>query len=454
MTTKTGVMGAEWRSSAAGWAGPGSSARRRRNFKWSTLLWSLVFPARQESIAPTLPGLLLIALSLGIGSAAYNTGNNILFIALSLLLSCLILSGVLSWLNFSGLRWRLAPGPALRVGRDAAVALELRSVKKFLPTYGLWFDLRAANTSDGTDQARSTDSAGSPRAGFLLRQGYGGQAGQAYSEPGEKKSVREILAAVDKAETRTRLFLRDRLDAGEEAHLEWIFQPARRGMLRLELAGVGSLFPFGFLRKTLSGGLRREVVVWPAPVEYRGEGTAVATRRPQSGDRVARVGGSADLLALRRYEAGDSHRLIHWKASARLGKLVVRQFAAESAEGFTLWLCTPAEVWTRAEQFELLVSFAATLAEDLFRAGKLLCAVVNDGPPMAVRGVRDLEEFMNQLAVVERTGEVESGEPRVQSQKSGNGNAALLERRNVITFAPDGARGVAAYVDGEKTAAA
>jgi len=441
MTTKHGVMNAAW-------AGPGSSLRWWRDFKWSTLLWSLVFPARPESIAPTVPGLLLIGLSLGIGSAAYNTGNNILFIALSLLLSCLILSGVLSWLNFSGLRWRLAPGPALRVGRDAAVALELCSVKKFLPTYGLWFDLRAVNTSYGTDRIHSADSAHSTSSG----QAGSPQAGRAVS-PGEKKSVREILAAVDKAETRTRLFLRDRLDAGEEARLEWIFQPARRGVLRLELTGVGSLFPFGFLRKTLGGRMRCEVVVWPAPVEYRGEGMAVA-RRPQAGERVARVGSSADLLALRHYEPGDSHRLIHWKASARLGKLVVRQFAAERAEGFALWLRTPAEVWTRVEQFELLVSFAATLSEDLFRAGKLLCAAVNDAPPIAVRGVRDLEEFMDKLAVVECTGEFESRESKAKSRESENANAVLLERRNVITFAPDGARGVAAYVDGKKTATA
>ncbi len=408
------------RNRAAEWHGPASSVRWWRDFKWSTLLWSLVFPARPESIAPTLPGLLLIALSLGIGTAAYNTGNNILFIALSLLLSCLFLSGVLSWLNFSGLRWRLAAGPALRAGRDAAVALELCSAKKFLSTYGLWFDLRAvAALSLNPGQTRAT-------------------------APGENRSVREILAAVDKAETRSRLFLRERLDAGEEARLEWIFRPARRGVLRLELAGVGSLFPFWFLRKKLSGGLRREVVVWPAPVEYRGGGAAAA-RRSQAGERVARLGSSADLLALRHYEPGDSHRLIHWKASARLGKLVVRQFAAESTAGFTLWLRTPAEIWTRVEQFELLVSFAATLAEDLFRAGKLLQAVANDEPPLAVRSVRDLEEFMDKLAVVECI----DGEKR-----KAEGEKVFLTKQNLITFAPDGARGVAAYVDGEKTAAA
>jgi uncharacterized protein (DUF58 family) len=401
------------RRDSAEWAGPGPAARGWRDWKWSTLLWSLVFPARTERIWLTLPGALLIALSLGIGSAAYNTGNNILFIALSLLLSCLILSGVLSSLNFSSLHWRLAAGPALRAGRDAAVALELSSAKKFLPTYGLWFDLRAVAVLPP-------------------------------EQLDEKKSVREILAAVDKTEAEAKLFLRERLDAGAAARLEWIFRPARRGVLRLELAGVGSLFPFGFLRKTLGGRLRREVVVWPAPVEYRRRGAALA-QRPQTGERVARAGGSTDLLALRHYEAGDSHRLIHWKASARLGKLVVRQFAAESAEGFALWLRTPAEVWARPEQFELLVSFAATLAEDLFRAGKLLGVAVNDEPLLAVRKVRDLEEFMDKLAVVERV----DGEKR-----KAEGEKVFLTKQNVITFAPEGARGVAAYVDGEKTATA
>jgi hypothetical protein len=224
MTAKTGAMD-------AGWAGPGS-APRRRDFKWSLLLWSLVFPARRERIVLTLPGLLLIALSLGIGSAAYNTANNILFIALSLLLSCLILSGVLSWLNFSGARWRLTTGPALRVGHDAAVALELCNTKKFLPTYGLWFELRAV-------AVRSTDSTGSPQANS-------GQARAVEEKEISKKSVREILAAVDKAEAQSRLFLRERLDAGEETRLEWI--SGRRGAARCGWSWPAwdRCFPLGF----------------------------------------------------------------------------------------------------------------------------------------------------------------------------------------------------------------
>ncbi|MDE3083841.1 MAG: DUF58 domain-containing protein, partial [Verrucomicrobiota bacterium] len=284
---------------------------------------------------------------------------------------------------------------------------EMQSAKKFLPTYGLWFDVRAK-----------------------LKNPHAAELG----------SVRKILAEADRAEARGRLFLGERLDAGDAAQLEWIFRPARRGVLRLELEGVGSLFPFGFLKKRLGSNLCHEVTVWPAPVEYRRSGGAAA-RWSQTGERLARVGSGADLMALRRYEPGDSHRLIHWKASARLRRLLVRQFSAESAEGFSLWLQTSQELWPRAEQFELLVRFAATLAEDLFRASKLTGAVVNDEPLQAMRGLRDMEAFLDKLAVVER---VAPGLPQ----------GIFIAKKNVITFAPDGARGVAAYVDGAKTAAA
>ena len=64
------------------------------------MLWTFLYPARGQRIMPTVSGILLISVALGIGSAAYNTSNNILFITLSLLLACLILSGVLSMLNF------------------------------------------------------------------------------------------------------------------------------------------------------------------------------------------------------------------------------------------------------------------------------------------------------------------------------------------------------------------
>lgn len=394
---------------------------------WSNLLWSLVFPRGGQRIMPTPSGLILISLAFGIGTAAYNTANNILFITLSLLLACLILSGVLSWLNSRGVTWRLLPPPSLRAGQEAMVGLELRNGKKFLPTHGLSFGL-VANPVD----LSATAGAAKPK--------------------GKGRPVREVLVQAEKSRVRTRLFQRGRLDAGGSLRLDWIFKPARRGVQKLELENVGSLFPFGFLRKHIGGGVRHEVLVWPAAVEYRRWG-AIAARPQLAGERTARAGSGGDLHALRRYEAGDSHRLIHWKASARSRQLLVRQFAAESQETFALWLQTTADVWTRPEQFELLVSFAATLAEDLFRAGRLVSVAIDARPPRPVRRVRDFESFLDELAVVQPATEATGAYARAVHPAGESARVAGGGRRNVITFLPDGANAVAAHVDGEKAAA-
>lgn len=397
------------------------SARGKRRFTWNALLWALVYPQRQHQTLPTLSGGLLICLALGIGSAAYNSANNILFITLSLLLACLILSGVLAMINFRRVDWVLRCASPLRMGQDAGVTLELGNGKKFLPSYGLWFDLAA----------RAVDAGPPAKVESTIT--------------GKGIDLKTELAKADKFVTRERLWLPGRLEPAGTARLEWVFKPMRRGRLRVELESVGSLFPFGFLRKQLRAGESAEVIVWPAPTEYR-RFAAPGAQRPAAGLQAARAGHAGDLHALRRYAPGDSHRLIHWKASARSQQLLVRQLSAESAEGMALQVDTDAGVWTRPEQFERLVSFVATLAEDLFRAGMLVSVALDAQPVVVVRRVRDLELFLDRLAVAEPT--------KTPEQAHGRDARATIRRKNLITFAPDGAHGVIARADGEKIATA
>jgi uncharacterized protein (DUF58 family) len=370
------------------WYGPGGRTRRRRApFRWSRLLWSLIIPPKGHRILPTASGVVLIALALAIGTAAYNTGSNILFITLSLLLACLILSGVLSATNFARVAWRLTAAPPFRVGQEATLAVEVRNGKRLLPTYALWFEVGARHTAD-----------------------------------------------------ERRLLQRQRLDPGGTCRIEWTLRPARRGREVVELAAVGSLFPFGFLQKSLGTDARHELLVWPERVAYT-FGGAAATRRPAELQPVRRPGMGADLLALRKYQAGDSHRLIHWKASARVRQLLVRQLASESVAAFWLLVETPAAAWPRAPQFERLCSLAASLAEDLFREGRLAGAAVNDSPPIAVRRVRDLETFLDQLATVE---------PRTDYRPA----VGRWPHPATVTFEPEGERGVRARLGGEIAARA
>jgi len=400
------------RSDPLDWHGPGAPDHKRRIFEWRTLLWSLVFPPKRHRISLTVPGLFLMGLSVGIGTAAYNTASNILFITLSLLLACLLLSGLLSWFNFMGTCWRVRPPGAWRAGHETLVTVEVENRKSWLPSYSLWFELAS--------QPRHLPPP---------------------EKPEKEMKMREILAAAEKYITRGRIFLRERLEPRGATTLDWGVKPTRRGEAVVELGAVGSLFPFGFLRKNIGTALKHAVLVWPAQVEYQWSG-AVSDHAGASGQRTARAGTGDDLLALRKYEQGDSHRLIHWKASARLGKLMIRQFAAESHDGYVLRLDTPAAVWTRPEQFELLCSFVGTLAEDLYAGGRLRGITVNGGPLLETRRIRDLEAVLDELARLQPV--AESG------AASGEWGAA----KNVITFAPEGARGVTAHVDGRQTASA
>jgi uncharacterized protein (DUF58 family) len=397
-----------------------ATAASGRRFFWRRVLWSLLWPRRHERIQPTLSGMVLIGLSLGIGTAAYNSASNILFIALSLLLACLILSGVLSWLNLRRLGWQIEIMPPLRAGQETEVGLLLKNGKRFMPTYALWFEF-AARPFERGEPAR-------PQTTFTAR----------------GVDVRAALSRVEEAGAGGTVHLRTRLDPGGEARLDWAFTPARRGLLRIELLGIGSLFPFGFLSKLTAIDLHREVPVWPAPVEYR-RFAAAGPRRPSGELRQARAGDEGDLIALRRYEPGDSHRLIHWKASARMGRLLIRQFSAQSSEACSIWLTTDAAVWTRPDQFELLMSFAATLAQDLFRAGRLQSAAIDAGPQVAMRRVADLESFLDRLA--------EARPLPPAREAAGAAEGRWRQGANVLTFGPDGARAVVAFINGNKAAA-
>ena len=382
---------------------------------WRRMLWGLVWPRRFERTQPTISGVVLIGLSMGIGTAAYNSASNILFIALALLLACLILSGVLAWLNLRGLAWQLEVQPPLRAGQPAEVNLELSNGKTFLPTYALWFEFTAA--------PRDRQGPGRPESTITA------------------KGI-DVWAALKKAESellRGTVHLRTRLDPGARTRLDWVFTPTKRGRVRVELRGVGSLFPFGFLRKLTGTDLSREVPVWPAPVEYRRLAGA-NPRRPQGELRNASVGHEGEMIALRSYESGDSHRLIHWKASARKRRLLIRQFSSQNSDACSVWVRTDSGLWANPEQFETMVSLAATLAQDLFRAGRLQSTAIDAGQPVATKRLADLEFFLDRLSEVERA---EGGAVPGQARP----------RTNVMVFEPEGGRGVAAYVNGNKTAA-
>lgn len=350
------------------------------------MIWLLVVPPEGHRIVPTAAGYVLILVSLGLGSAAYNASNNILFMALSLMLSTLILSGFLSWLNFQNLKWRLLLPPHFRVDEEASLQIEVQNGKSMLPTYSLWFNTRVVDT-------------------------------------GETK----------------RIFLKERLEASQTVPLTWSYRPVKRGRQSLSLSGLESQFPFGFLRKTIGGGVQHEVIVLPKRIPYEFK-TLNGHRMTFRGETSAKRGASSEMVNIRNYQNGDGQRLVHWKATARSRSLMVKQMAEESRDGYTLFVETPQSIWNDEAQFETLCSFVASLAEDLFREGQLLGVAINAEPVKPVRRLHDLMNFLERLAELKP----------IEKYQPGDGAMGY----NVITFRPGNLKKIDAYVGGNWTGTA
>lgn len=353
---------------------------RQRERRLIPLFLRQVLPQHLQRTRLTITGWMLIVVSMGIGSAAYNTSSNILFMTLSLLLSSLILSGILSLINFRKLSWSLSTPGHLQVGEVGMAQVNLENRKHRFPSMGIVFQV-GSSAQEGT----------------------------------------------------VRLHLRHAVSARERASLEWTFVPTRRGPCQVYLHGVESKFPFGFLLKGIGQTVEETILVWPARADYIFKPDAEG-RRFQAGVSKRRAGAGNDLLNLRTYERGDAPRLIHWKATARMNKLMVRQLAQEGEAGFHLWVSPEAANWTAA-QLEALCSTACALAEDLFQAGRLETVAVGRAGGTAVRGMRELHDFFDELALLK----ADSGQGAVP--------ISVTERRNQITFKPLG-EGVSIHVNG------
>lgn len=85
---------------------------------------------------------------------------------------------------------------------------------------------------------------------------------------------------------------------------------------------------------------RQELIVYPRIFPIRQFPALESGRTPRFGLAVGRLGGgdAGDFYGIREYRRGDSLQQIHWRSSARIGKLVVKQFEKSTIGEVTLVL--------------------------------------------------------------------------------------------------------------------
>src|SRR5690606_2860292 len=136
----------------------------------------------------------------------------------------------------------------------------------------------------------------------------------------------------------------------------------RRGVYQLDGFRVSTKFPFALFRKSRDVLAANEVVVFPEvyPVP------PPAPRARYLGEtQVHTLGRRGEFFGLREYRDGDDRRAIHWRSSARTGRLLVREYEEEAQQRATL-LCDnalPADPGDDAlDALERAISLTASLA--------------------------------------------------------------------------------------------
>ena len=298
---------------------------------------------RYRSLRLTPEGVRFLLLTLAVGVAALNTGNNLLYLLLAMMLSLIVMSGILSEQCLRHLVIRRRMPDHVFANSQALVMLSLTNRKLRLPS----FSLRVLDVVEGKTMDRGIHVLHLP-AGALVTQSY------------------PILFS-------------------------------RRGRHRIEGIKVQTRFPFGLFIKAAHEPLRSDLVVYPE-LRPLPEGLLQDLAALGHDQAVSRRGQGVGLYNLREYLPGDDSRMIHWKTSARQARLMVRETETEDLRQVTLALPTATPAGGQPF-FEQAVSLTASLLVYFHGQGFAVSLLVGARELLSGAGEEHLYHMLHVLAL-------------------------------------------------------
>ncbi len=295
-----------------------------------------------RTIRPTREGWWFTVATLVVGLAATNTGNNLMYLILGMMLSFMAVSGLLSEQTMRHLRLQREMPHRIYAGTPAAFGVRLGNRKRYLPSYAL--HVAEANPAGGFDSSC-----------FFLRVAPQGQE-------------------------------------------DWFYSLTfpERGLHYLPGLRLSTLFPFGLFVKMGRPLLADPVLIYPAVRPLAPDEIPSAL---EAGWRERhRRGRGAGLYNLRPYRPGDDPRLVHWKISARTGELILKETEEEDRPQVRLILEDPTP-GTPAEAIEADISYVASVAAHAIRQGASVELITAEGGSGLGAGETHLDRILERLAV-------------------------------------------------------
>ena len=282
--------------------------------------------------------------TLGVGVAAINTGNNLLYLVLGFLLSLILVSGVLSELALRGLVVSRRLPRRCFAGQPCMVELTIRNGKVRLPSFSLEADDLAADPSD--------------RRCYFLK-----------------------------------------IAPSSEQTASYRRTPLRRGRLRFHAVRVATRYPFGLIEKYRVFAVDDQLVVYPALAHVSERDFTLPDVGAES--RAGIAGPGFDPLGLREYRPGDPAKAIHWRRSARHGRLIIREREAQARAKVRLGVDNRDDL--PDDELERRISETAALAALALKRGAAVQvrAIASHSPVLAPHSQPDpIFRFLAELATV------------------------------------------------------
>ncbi|MEU1971666.1 DUF58 domain-containing protein [Microbacterium sp. NPDC019599] len=158
-----------------------------------------------------------------------------------------------------------------------------------------------------------------------------------------------------------------------------------RGIVTVGPATTVRSDPLGLLRREHSFEEVHELYVHPRTTDV--PSTSAGLIRDLEGNPTRRlVDADMSFHAIREYAPGDSQRQIHWKSTAKTGRLMVRQYEESRRSRMAVVLAIAEAEYADADEFELAVSSAASVGLRAVRDARDLDIVVGSEVPRVVRG--------------------------------------------------------------------
>jgi len=232
----------------------------------------------------------------------------------------------------------------------------------------------------------------------------------------------------------------------------------RRGTYRIEPMVVRTGDPFGFFEAAATVGRPTVITVFPRVLPLPRwrlpnsnlEGSHSVPERTLQTTPLA--------TTVRPYAPGDSFNRIHWRSTARVGEIQVKEFDLEQTADVWLFVDLESPIQTGegdVSTVEEAVRVAASIAHDAILENRAVGLTTSGHRLVSIpadRGPRQRQKIMQLLAAVEGDGGTPlaemllAGLPRLRRGMTAVVVTASRERRWVRALTPLRARGVAAAV--------